>query len=230
MSLNCLIVDDDIIATRLIQECVARTEFLELVGVCSSVNEAIQVLQEKDIDLIFLDVEMPEINGIEFIKTFKHLPLVILITSSKDYAAEAFDYDVTGYLLKPVDYSKFLKASLVAKKTFEQANPNDAESGTIFVKENSRLQKINTKEITYIEALADYVIIYTAVNRHTIHSTMKAIESKLNSKEFIRIHRSFIVRLDQIKAIENQSVSVGLKSLPIGLSYKDNLFKKLNLL
>jgi DNA-binding LytR/AlgR family response regulator len=228
--LNCIIVDDDEGATRLIKECVMRTGFFNLAATCNGVAKAIQIMKEQVIDIILLDVEMPEINGIEFLKNFNPLPQVILISSSKEYAFEAFNYNVTDYLLKPIEYPKFLKAAVKAKELFEMGTAPISKVEAIFVKEESRLIQINTKDINWIEALADYVLIYTGAKRFTVHSTMKAIENKLNAKEFVRIHRSYIVRIDQIKTIENHNLVIGDKVLPIGLSYKDHLYKNLNLL
>jgi DNA-binding LytR/AlgR family response regulator len=229
MTLNCIIVDDDEMATAMIRQCVEKTDFLNLIGVCNSAMKALHTLKENKVDLIFLDVEMPELSGLEFIKHFPDLPQIILITSSKEYAAEAFDYNVTGYVLKPIDYSKFLKSAMKARDMNNSLHLH--ESGNdIFIKKDSRLLKISTRDILWVEAMADYVILYTSAARHTVHSTMKAIENKLNAKEFVRIHRSFIVRIDQIKSIEDHHILIGDKLLPIGASYKDHLFRQLNLL
>lgn len=230
MVLNCIIVDDDPIAGRLIKECVDRTDFLNLVAMSTSATAALKILKEQAIDLIFLDVEMPEINGIDFVKNFNPLAQVIMITSSKEYALEAFDCNVTGYLMKPVNYSKFLKACVRARDIHGLGSVSGEGDYSIFIKEDFRLVKINTNEIRWVEAMADYVLIHTLNKRYTIHSTMKAIENKLGVKDFIRIHRSYIVRIDQIKSIEQQHLLIGEKLLSIGLSYKQNLFKNLNLL
>jgi DNA-binding LytR/AlgR family response regulator len=229
MVLNCIIVDDDEMAGRLIKECVDQTDFLNLIAVLTSANAALKILKEQKIDLVFLDIEMPEINGIDFIKNLDPMPQVIMITSSSKYALEAFDNNVTGYLMKPISYSKFLKASCRARDIHGLSKVSE-DNEALFVKEDSRLVKVQTKDILYIEAMADYILIYTHNKRYTIHSTMKAIEIKLNSKEFVRVHRSFIVRLDQITSIEHQHLLIGDKSLPIGLSHKESLFSKLKLL
>lgn len=229
MDLNCIIIDDDEMAASMIKHCVERTDFLNLIEVCMSVSKALTVLKENRIDLIFLDVEMPEISGVDFMKTFPNLPQIILVTTSQDYAVAAFDYNVIGYILKPIDYSKFLKATIKAKEINDGLRVNES-GNSIFVKKDSQLIKIATKDIIWIEALSDYVNVYTTNNRYTVHSTMKAIENKLNSKEFIRIHRSFIVRIDLIKSIEGHHVAIADKVLPIGANYKEKLFNRLNLL
>ncbi|HTL81402.1 MAG TPA: response regulator, partial [Bacteroidia bacterium] len=153
--MNCLIIDDDEIARRSIQHCVERTDFLQLAGVSSSVPDALKIIREKKIDLIFLDVEMPEMTGLDFLKTFKSIPQIILVTGKKEYAAEAFDYEVTDFLLKPVDYARFLKASIKAQMIQQNMN-GDAENGEdgLFIKkEGTRLVRIAAKDILYIEAL-----------------------------------------------------------------------------
>ncbi len=230
MMLNCIIVDDDEMATAMIKKCVDKTDFLRLVSICSSAHSALKVLKEETIDLIFLDVEMPELSGLDFIKNFSNLPQIILVTSNKEYAAEAFDYNVTGYVLKPIDYPKFLKSAIKAKEMADSMHMHESGNGDFFIKKESRLIKITSKDIYLVEALADYVNIYTTGVRHTVHATMKAMENKLNSKEFVRIHRSFIIRVDQIKSIEDNNLVIADRVLPIGASYKESLYKRLNLL
>lgn len=229
MILNCIIVDDDEMATAMIKQCVDKTDFLNLMGICNSAAQALSLLKEKRVDLIFLDIEMHELSGLDFIKNYHNLPQIILVTSSTEYAAEAFDYNVTGYILKPIDYSKFLKSAMKAKEMNDSLHIH-ASGNDIFIKKDARLIKISTQEILWIEALADYVILYTASTRHTVHSTMKALENKLNSKEFVRIHRSYIVRIDKITSVEDHNLAIGDKILPVGASYKNHLFNRLNLL
>lgn len=230
--MNCLIIDDDEIARLSVQHCVERTDFLQLAGSCASVPEALKIIREKKIDLIFLDVEMPEMSGIDFMRTFKEIPQIILITGKKEYAAEAFDYEVTDFLLKPVDYPRFLKAASKAQTIHSnmQVGSEEAEDVLFVKKEGSRLVRLISSDILYVEALADYVNIHTKEGRHTLLATMKSIEAKLPSKDFIRIHRSFIVRLDKISEIEENSVVIEGKILPVSRSHKDDLFRRLKLL
>ena len=230
--MKCLIIDDDEIARRTVQHCAERTDFLQLVASCSSVPEALKIIRDKQIDLIFLDVEMPEMTGIDFLRTFKEIPQIILITGKKEYAAEAFDYDVTDFLLKPVDYPRFLKAAMKAQSIHNgmQVKNENGEDSIFIKKDGNRLVRLPAKEILWIEALADYVNIHTKDARHTILATMKSIETKLPVKDFIRIHRSYIVRLDKISEIEENSVVIAGKVLPVSRSHKEDLFKRLNLL
>ncbi|MCU0436064.1 MAG: LytTR family DNA-binding domain-containing protein [Bacteroidia bacterium] len=230
--MNCLIVDDDEIARKAVEQCVSRTEFLTLSGSCASVPEALTLIRKQKIDLIFLDVEMPEMSGLDFLRTFKEIPQIILITGKKEYAAEAFDYDVTDFLLKPIDYARFLKAAMRAQNIQDNLKPQpEGEEDALFIKkEGARFLRLPMNEIIWVEALADYVQINTKDGRHTILSTMKSIESRLPQRDFVRIHRSYIVRLDKIQEIEENSVNVGGKSLPVSRSHKEDLFNRLNLL
>lgn len=230
--MDCLIIDDDEIARRTVQHCVERTDFLQLIGSCASVPDALKIIREKKIDLIFLDVEMPEMTGIDFLRTFKEIPQIILITGKKEYAAEAFDYEVTDFLLKPVDYPRFLKAAMKALNIQNgmQVNHENGEDSIFIKKDGNRLVRLPAKDILWIEALADYVNIHTQDARHTVLATMKSIEAKLPSKDFIRIHRSYIIRLDKVSEIEENSVIIAGKVLPVSRSHKDDLFKRLNLL
>lgn len=228
--MNCLIVDDDPVAQKSLEHCINRTEGLTLVATCSNAADALKAIKSNAIDLIFLDVEMPEMSGLDFLRTFKDVPQIILVTGKKEYAAEAFDYDVTDFLLKPFDYARFLKAVDKAQQISGSMQVGDGDEGGIFIKKESRLVRLPAGSILYVEALADYVNIYTADGRHTVLATMKSVESKLPQKEFVRIHRSFIIRLDKIEEIEENAVKIGGKVLPISRSHKEDLFRRLKLL
>jgi DNA-binding LytR/AlgR family response regulator len=231
--MNCIVVDDDEIARKVVQHCIERTDFLNFSGSCANVAEALRLIREKKIDLIFLDVELPEMSGLDFLRTFKEIPQIILITGKKEYAAEAFDYDVTDFLLKPIEYPRFLKAAMKAQNiqgSMQVEKENDGEDALFIKKDGGRLVRLTAGEILWVEALADYVNIHTASGRHTVLSTMKSIEAKLPAKDFLRIHRSYIVRLDQVKEIEENSVIIGGKAIPVSRSHKDDLFRRLNLL
>jgi DNA-binding LytR/AlgR family response regulator len=213
-----------------IKKCVERTEALELVALCSSALEARELLKTESIDLILLDVEMPEMSGIDFLQSMKIDPKVILITSKTDYAVEAFEHDVVDYILKPVNYPRFIKAIEKAQGSEEIVQIDTAGSDHMFIKIDHKLVRIILADIMYIEALADYVIVHTADARYTVLSTMKAMETKLPPKLFARTHRSFIIRLDKILSIEENVVTLASKSIPISRSYKANIMQRLNLL
>jgi DNA-binding LytR/AlgR family response regulator len=170
-------------------------------------------------------------TGMELVKSLQVKPQVIFVTSRSDYAVEAFEYNVTDYLVKPITYARFLKAVTKAKDIFDTHQPVQLHSKDLYIKTDSKIVKLNLKDLLYVEALADYVMFYTANgNRHVVHSTMKGVEKKLNSGEFIRVHRSFIINIEKIDAIEDLSIVINKKLIPIGASYKDGFLKKLNIL
>lgn len=191
--ITCLVIDDEEMSRATIEHFVKQTDTLELVGVCADAIEAGNILREQRVDLLFLDVEMPKMNGLDLIKSLAHAPEVILVTSKKNYAVEAFENDVLDYLVKPVEYSRFLKAYNKAQDKLEVIPvEHRLENNEVFIKSDSKLVKINYQNILYIEALADYATIHLKGAKHIIHSTMKKLENKLPSEDFIRVHRSFL--------------------------------------
>lgn len=215
-----------------IEHFVNQTDVLNLVEQCSNAIEAGNVLREKQIDLLFLDVEMPEMSGIDLIKSLTNPPQIILVTSKKGYAAEAFEYSVTDYLVKPVEYSRFLKAVNKAKEnrnTVTSSLTSQTEK-EIFIKTDSKIVKVNYDHILFIEALADYAVINTNSNKYIIHSTMKGLEQKLPSSYFSRVHRSYIVNVDKVDSIEDMNIKIDEHNIPVGASYKESFMKRLNML
>lgn len=228
--IRCAIVDDEEMSRKNIEQLVKRVSDLKLVAICSDAVEASNVLRKEDVDLVFLDVEMPEMTGIELIKSLKRKPEIVLVTSKENYAVEAFEYDVADYIVKPATYERFLKAydRVLArlKSDDEQSVQNDA----VFVKVDTQLVKVKTSDILWVEAFGDYVNIFTETDKYIVHSTMKGMENKLSSENFLRVHRSYIVRLEKIKAIEETIIIIGKKLIPIGDSYRSSLMKRLNML
>ncbi|MCX6257739.1 MAG: LytTR family DNA-binding domain-containing protein [Bacteroidia bacterium] len=223
-------MEDDPVSSKVLENYILKTDFLHLVNSYSSAVDALNNFKnEVEIHLIFLDIEMPEMNGIEFMNSLTNFPQIIIVSAKEKYALEAFLYNVTDYLLKPVSYSRFFKA--VNKARIVITNKKEIheipENKEIFVKNGNALIRILFKNILYIEALENYVIISTYKEKYTIHSTMKMVVEKLPSADFIRIHRSFIINIKKIHNIEENSVSIrtifGLKTIPIGKSYKSAL-------
>jgi DNA-binding LytR/AlgR family response regulator len=204
--MNCLIVDDDKISRRILEGFIKRTEFLNLIFSCSSAIEAVNIIRSEDIHLIFLDVEMPEMSGLEFIKTLDVRPQIILVSAHEKYAVDAFDYDVNDFIVKPVSFSRFLKAVAKVRKDQDSQQNNGGNSTYTFVKTESRIIKINMRDILRIEALADYVMIVSSKDKYIIHSTMKGIENKLPANDFMRVHRSHIIRFDKIESIDENTL------------------------
>ncbi len=229
--MKCLIVDDDPLSRGTIEHYCGLSEHLDLVGSCESAVEALRFLGKNQVDIIFLDVEMPEMTGLEMLQSMEgeDLPYIVLVTSKKEYALEAFEYNVVDYLLKPVDYVRFLKGvnKLLSRKAKDSGEDVDNE---IFVKSDLKFVKIKFDEIIYVEAMADYVIIHVEDGRHIIHSTMKGIDKKLTQENFIRVHRSYIVNLKKIDEVDHHAVVLGEKSVPIGASYKNEFMAKLKIL
>lgn len=228
--IRCAIVDDEEMSRKNIETFVKRVNDLKLVAVCHDAVEASNLLRKESVDLVFLDVEMPEMSGIELIKSLKHKPEIVLITSKENYAVEAFEYDVADYIVKPATYERFLKAFDKVKARLTTDNENDVKDDAVFVKVDSQLIKVNTSDILWVEAFGDYVNIFTETNKYIVHSTMKGMENKLSSEYFLRVHRSYIVRVEKIKAIEETIIIIGKKLIPIGDSYRSTLMKRLNML
>ncbi len=233
--MNCIIVDDDSFVRKITEDFVKKTESLHLLYSLSSAVDAINVLNNNEnIDLIFLDIEMPEMSGIDFLNALSSLPQIIIISSKDKYAIDAFEYDVTDYLLKPFTYSRFCKAVNKAQEREEKSRLH-SKGDEIFIKHNSSLVKLKYADILWIEAMENYIIINTFDEKYTIHFTMKAIEEKLPPKQFIRVHRSFIVNVSSIHSIEDNAIQIktsdkAKNSIPIGKSFKDNLLKDLNVI
>ncbi len=228
--LSCIVIDDDEMSLKIVETLINKTSFLELKGLYSSSLEGASVLSQEQVDIIFLDIEMPEMTGLDLLKTFDTHPQIILISSKESYAVEAFEYEVTDYLLKPIDdYARFLKAVLKAQKgiqkkskqLIETENPNN-----VFIKVDSLLVNFNLKDILWVEAYGDYVKLHTPEKYYVVYSTMKAMYDKLPAKDFIRVHRSYIVRLDQIKNIDLTNLQVNKKIIPISNSYKARLMER----
>ncbi|HBS88442.1 MAG: DNA-binding response regulator [Bacteroidetes bacterium GWF2_38_335] len=237
MVLNCIIIDDDKLSRKVIEEFVNRTESLNLINSYSSAVEAINVFNiGEEINLIFLDIEMPVMTGLEFLKTLSDPPQIVIISAKEKYALEAFEYDVTDYLLKPVSYARFFKAVDKVLNHYRDSHDKRVaeENDEIFIKKSSSLVRLKYDDILWIEALENYVIVNTFSEKFTIHFTMKAIEKKLPLSKFKRVHRSYIVNVSRINVIEDNAIIVniedGSKVIPIGKSYKDKLMNDLNLM
>ncbi|WP_045113558.1 LytR/AlgR family response regulator transcription factor [Microscilla marina] len=233
--MNCMIVDDEDISRKVVEHFVEKTDSLTLKHLCDNAIDAINILKkDKSVDILFLDVEMPEMTGLELVAALKSTSIcIVLITSKMEYAVEAFEYNVTDYIIKPINYPRFLKAVARVEEQLQgqSQSGNDTELSALFVKTDYKIVKIELEEVSYIEALSDYVIIYCGDKKYVVHSTMKGIEKKLApAKNFLRVHRSYIVNKQHIESIQDLYVEIGGKSIPIGRSYKNNFIKNLNIL
>jgi len=235
--INCLIVDDEELARNLVENYVNRLPHLNIVGKCANPFEAMQALQEDRVDLIFLDIQMPELTGIEFLKTLSQKPMVIFTTAYKEYAMQGYELDVVDYLLKPFRFERFLQAVNKASKQIKTLTPNEgnnvAASSTeekqkdyILVKSDYKVFRLFYKDIYYIESMREYVAYHTAEGRTLSLGSLKKLESELPLEQFMRIHKSYIANKTKIKALEGNMVHLGETKLPIGASYKDEVLKQ----
>ena len=230
--MNCIIVDDDEMSRKALEHLISQVPYLKLLGAYASPCEALSYMNNNDIDLMLLDIEMPGISGIEFIKSIKTPPLTIFATSRKEYALEAFECNIIDYLVKPISLDRFFKAIAKSKDIFDNNHKNEIgrNQGCIFAKINGSLIKIDLNEILWIEALGDYITINTTEKKYTIHSTLKTILQKLPTDRFVRVHRSYIVAINCINSIDDNTIAIMKQLIPIGYVYKENLVKQLNLL
>lgn len=230
MTIRCIAVDDEPLALEIIESYISKLPFLELVCTCASATEAMQVLQEKQVDLMFLDIEMPQLTGIQFLNILKHQPLIIFTTAYPDYALEGFNQDAVDYLLKPIPFDRFLKAVTKAQERLQRASKTPEahaapEQDFIFVKADYKNIRVDFKDILWIEGLKDYIIIQAKDQKIITLLSMNKMMEKLPDAKFLRVHRSFIVSLQKIDSIEKSRIRIGKKEIPIGEVYKEQFLK-----
>jgi DNA-binding LytR/AlgR family response regulator len=233
--MNCIIVDDDVMTCKILEGYVSKSTSLNLVGSFSDSLAARDILTKRqDIDLIILDIQMPEMDGFDFIGSLDFPLNIIIISSNEEYALRAFDFNVVDYLLKPITYGRFCKAIDKTIRYFSRKESTNSGDEEIFIKKGSSLVKLKLTEIIYIEALENYVTLNTNEDKFTIHFTMKAIENQLPSGVFIRVHRSFIINKSMIQTIKENTLDLivggSLKSIPVGKSFRDSLLNDINVM
>jgi len=234
--INCIAIDDDFPALRIIKEYCTKIQFVNLAGTFSNPFEAVQTINNNQVDLIFLDIVMPQITGPEFLKTLYNPPMVIFTTAFREYAAEGFEYDAVDYLVKPISFERFSKAVNKAFQLIKMKNPSEipgeetpgVSQGFLMVKVEYTTIKVNLNDILYIEGLKDYVKIYTEGRLILTKTTMKNIIEKLPSGSFFRVHKSYIISVDKIDMIENSRIVIGNQRIPIGESYRSSFFEMVN--
>lgn len=216
-----------------LKQLVAQVPSLELTAECTDAMEATAQLNAVPVDLLLLDIEMPEMSGLELIKKLgKQRPLIIFTTAKSDYAVEAFELNVVDYLVKPITLPRLKQAVDKAAETLD-SNKQEVkveEQGFVFVKDNGVLKRISIDDILFLEAMGDYVKVHTAQKFHVVHATLKSIEEKLPATKFIRVHRSYIVAINKIDYIQEGTISIGKTSIPVADTHKSNLNRRLNLL
>ncbi|MBL7873348.1 MAG: response regulator transcription factor [Cyclobacteriaceae bacterium] len=228
MKLRCLIVDDEPIARKGLEEYVSEISFLELTHSCESARKAADFLKTNSIDLILLDIQMPKVSGIEFLRALENPPLVIFTTAYSEYALEGYSLDVIDFLLKPISFDRFLKAAQKANEYYqlkEQAKENQG-SDYFFIKVNHQFEKVNYDEVLYLEAMQNYCIVHTSNRKLITYHTLGGLERQLPTAQFLKVHKSFIVALDKISALDSNELKIESATIPISRSLKDEVMKK----
>jgi two-component system, LytTR family, response regulator len=236
--IRCLVVDDEPLALNILEDYISKIPFLELVKATTNPIEALTRVQDGGIDLVFLDVQMPELTGIQFLKIANGKTKVILTTAYPQYALEGYELDVVDYLLKPIAFDRFYKAAQKAQGIIKptagqpaeavphtQQQQQDFMSDFIFVKSEHKIQKVYLHQILFIEGLKDYISIFTTNERIITLQNMKKMEDTLPEKHFVRVHKSYIVALNKIDSIERSRIRIGDKIIPVGDTYRDDFFK-----
>ncbi len=230
MTINCLVVDDEELARTLLENYIERLPFLNLIGQCKNPLEAMAVLHEKRVDLMFLDIQMPEITGVDFLKTLAQPPLTILTTAYSDFALEGYTLNVADYLLKPFSFDRFMQA---VQKASDRIRPTAAATETtsknhLLVKSEHRIHRLAFDDIRYIQSMQEYVAFYTVSSGRILSlGSLKSLEESLPTDQFVRIHKSFIVAASGVKTLEGNQITLDKERLPIGASYRDAVLKKL---
>lgn len=227
--MRCIAIDDEPLALDLLEDNISMVPYLQLVGKCSNAFEAIEILQRQQVDLIFLDIQMPGLTGLQLLQSLAHKPLVILITAYEKYALDGFNLDVTDYLVKPVSIERFIKACNKAHELWQLKNSNKQSTNHpdfFFVNVDYSLQKIVFADILWIEGLKDYVRIHLRNNPKPVVTriSFKSLEDQLPGKQFIRIHKSYIAAVAAITAIRKNSIFLDSIELPVGDTYRDSVF------
>jgi DNA-binding LytR/AlgR family response regulator len=228
--LRCLAIDDEPLALELLEDNIRQVPYLKLEGTCSNALEALKFLQEQTVDLIFLDIQMPGLTGLQFIQSLTNRPMIILITAYEKFALEGFNLDVVDYLVKPVPLDRFIKACNKAWELFnlrskKAESPSSSEPEFLFVNVEYSLVKVEFADIQWIEGLKDYIRIYLKSSSKPIitRMSMKAIEEELPLSKFIRVHKSFIVSVSAITSVRKNSIFIGAEEIPVGENYKDSV-------
>jgi len=228
--LNCVIIDDEPIARKIIEEYIADIDFLDLIGKAENPVKAASLLSETRVDIIFLDINMPRLNGIEFLRSSSNLPAVIITTAYPEYALEGFALDVLDYVVKPVSFERFLKACNKAKNYFDlkikagETERNKADH--FFIKCDNSIEKIFYDDLLYVEGLLNYVVLHTTSGKMIVYMTIKSMVEQLPPELFIKVHKSYIVNLAKIKGIEGNTIKVGNTNIAISQNLKDEVLKK----
>jgi DNA-binding LytR/AlgR family response regulator len=233
MNISCLVVDDEPVARKGMSGYVEQTPFLHLAGACKSALEANDFLRQETVDLLFLDIQMPDLTGIEFIRSLEHPPAVIFTTAYRDYAIEGFELNALDYLVKPISFQRFLKAANKAQSWFEmqrqpaQRPPETATQDHFFIKSDGQFIKIKLDEVLYFESEKDYLFIYTEQKRYLTLLSLKQLERELPPDRFLRVHRSYVVALDKVELVDGHQLVIKGKQIPISRGLQETIYNTL---
>ncbi|HJP63096.1 MAG TPA: LytTR family DNA-binding domain-containing protein [Mucilaginibacter sp.] len=230
MTLNCVIIDDEPIARKLLQEYIEETDFLKLVGTAENPLKAVGLLNAQDVDLIYLDINMPKMSGMEFLRSTSNLPMVIMTTAYEQYALEGFEMAVIDYLVKPFSLERFLKASQKAleyKSLKEKKSGDDTDNNYIFVKSDGKLERVVLDDLIYVQAMSNYVILKTTKAKLIIYLTVKGLLESLPPEKFIQVHKSYIMNINMINSINGNTIYIGNEQVPIGQSFYEGLMARI---
>ena len=234
MKINCLIIDDEPLARKGLKEYIADTDFLELIGEFDNPLKATQLLGTGDVHLIFLDIQMPKITGMDFYKSLQNAPQVIFTTAYSQFALDGFEVNALDYLVKPFSFERFLKAALKARefyeirsKNLEQWRENTSKPDHFYIKSDSRLVKIFFDNILFAEALQNYVVIHTSDKKYITYLTFKSVEDYLPTDKFIKVHKSYIISATKVDSIEGNEIRIGSHHIPVSRNLKDEVMEKL---
>ncbi len=224
--MNCIIIDDDIISRQMLKHCILKTPFLTFLAEFGNPTEAINYINKEKPELIFLDVEMPLMTGIEFLRSMKERPAVIMVSGEKKYAYEGFEQDVVDYLNKPFTYDRFLRAANKAEAA--RKKEEEIAQDTFLLRTNLSWRKLAYKDVYYAEAMADYVAVYVAegsgeLRRYLVHNTMRYVTALLSKSFFFRVHRSYVVNIHKIEEFSNDVISIGGQQIPVGITFKPKI-------
>lgn len=229
MKLNCLIVDDEPVARKGLEEYVREVEFLNLIGKCENAMKAVSFLNQGNVNLLLLDIHMPKLSGIDFLKTIKNPPMVIFTTAYSDYALEGYALDIIDYLVKPIPFERFLKAVQKARDFYTLQLKAEAASTQdyFFVKVDHKFEKVNFSDVLYVEAMQNYCIIHVPDRKMITYITFSGLESQLPADKFLKVHKSFLVSLEKVKSLDGNEIIIGSARIPISRGLKDEVMKRI---
>ena len=225
--ITCIITDDEPYARKGLKGYVDKTDFLTLTGMCENALALGNLLKQQKVDLLFLDIQMPYLNGVDFLRSLDSPPKVIFTTAFEQYAVQGFELDVLDYLVKPISYERFLKSAYKSLDYFSNRNNPLETVNSIFIKVDGRLEKLVFDDILYIEGMENYISIYTIRKRMVIHSTLKAFIEKLPADKFIQTHKSFVVAMDKISTVDGGTLLIGSNEIPLSRSMKENVMRQI---